>query len=40
MFTFKQAESDASSGSTAALKPEYIKVQLLDGTGNETVFES
>lgn len=40
MFTFKQAESDASSGSTAALKPEYIKVQLLDGTGNETVFEN
>lgn len=40
MFTFKQAESDASSGSTAALKPEYIKVQLLDGTGNTTVFEN
>lgn len=40
MFTFKQAESDASTGSTAVLKPEYIKVQLLDGTGNETVFEN
>ncbi len=40
MFTFKQAESDASSGSTAALKPEYIKVQLLDATGDETVFEN
>lgn len=40
MFTFKQAESDAQSTATGVIKPEYIKVQLLDASGNETVFEN
>jgi len=39
MFTFKQAESDANLEGTV-LRPEYIKIQLLNASGDDTTFEN
>ncbi|MBP3463040.1 MAG: LCP family protein [Clostridia bacterium] len=39
MFTFKQAESDASLGG-ATLSPEYIKIQLLNASDDTETFEN
>lgn len=40
MFTFKQQKSDSASSETASLSPEYIKLQLLNATGNDDSFEN
>lgn len=40
MFTFKQEKSDNASSETASLNPEYIKLQLLNATGNNDSFEN
>ena len=40
MFTFKQQKSDSATGETASLNPEYIKLQLLNATGNNDSFEN
>ena len=39
MFTFKQQKSEADSNETAVLNPEYIKLQLLNATGDDDSFE-
>lgn len=39
MFTFKQQKSEADSNETAVLNPEYIKLQVLNATGDDTSFE-
>ena len=39
MFTFKEKESEATADDGIALEPEYIKLQVYDGTGNKEVFE-
>lgn len=40
MFTFKQQKSEADSSETSVLSPEYIKLQLLDATGDSDSFEN
>ncbi len=39
MFKFKQIESDANADGETVLKPEYIKLQVLNGSGSEETFE-
>ena len=39
MFTFKQQKSEADSNESAVLNPEYIKLQLLNATGDNDSFE-
>lgn len=39
LFTFKQKVSDASAEEGVALSPEYITLQVCNGTGNKQVFE-
>ena len=40
MFTFKQMGAELNSEEQNVLNPEYIKIQLLDGTGNKEVFKT
>lgn len=40
LFTFKQKVSDASQGEETPLNPEYITLQVYDGTGDKQTFEN
>ena len=40
LFTFKQKVSDASMVEGVALNPEYITLQVCDGTGDRQIFEN
>lgn len=40
MFTFKQQKSDDNLDDSVSLKPEYIKLQLLNASGSEKSFEN